>query len=156
LVEFRGLAPGRYLVEPEGLGIWTEVELTGLEALWVSFRRKTEPVGLNGIRRVPARSPGIDTSGPQVAQATAGQHDVYVYVAAPPQRLDQQLALLRYVAAYRPQVGNDMAEAARAAIVLLLEDEQAPSSVEEQLRLQNVTVARARGDWAAFFNTFGG
>jgi hypothetical protein len=156
LVEFRGLAPGRYLVEPEGLGIWTEVELTGLEALWVSFRRKTEPVGLNGIRRVPARSPGIDTGGPQVAQATAGQHDVYVYVAAPPQRLDQQLALLRYVAAYRPQVGNDMAEAARAAIVLLLEDEQAPSSVEEQLRLQNVTVARARGDWAAFFNTFGG
>ena len=46
-----GLAPGRYMVEPEGLGIWAEVEITGLEALWVSFRRKTEPIGPNEVRR---------------------------------------------------------------------------------------------------------
>ena len=156
LVEFRGLAPGRYLVEPEGLGIWAEVEITGLEALWVSFQRKTEPVGLNDIRRTPVRPPGMHTGAEQASKAAGEQLGVYIFVAAPPQQLEQQLALLRYVAAYRPQVGNDLAEAAQAAIVLLVEDEQAPSSVEQELLLQNVTVVRARGNWEGFFNKFGG
>ena len=52
--------------------------------------------------------------------------------------------------------GNDLAEAAQAAVVLLVEDEQAPSSVEQELLLQNVTVVRARGNWEGFFNKFGG
>ena len=156
LVEFRGLAPGRYLVEPEGLGIWAELEITGLEALWVSFQRKTEPVGLNDIRRTPVRPPGMHTRVAQALQEAEGQRGVYVFVAAPAQQLEQQLALLRYVAAYQPQVGNDLAEAAQAAVVLLVEDEQAPSSVEQELLLQNVTVVRAHGNWEGFLNKFGG
>jgi hypothetical protein len=156
LVEFRGLAPGRYLVEPEGLGIWAEVEISGLEALWVSFRRKTEPVGNNEVRRVQVQPPDLRVGGSQPAYAAREQRGVYIFVGTPPQRLEQQLALLHYVAANRPQVGNDLGEAAQAAIVLLVEDEQAPSSVEQELLLQNVTVARVHGDWEAFFQRFGG
>ncbi len=156
LVEFRGLAPGRYLVEPEGLGLWTDVEITGLEALWVSFRRKTEPVGLNEVRRTPIAAPGAHTGAVGEGAGAGSRRSVYVFVAVAPRALDQQLALLRYVAAHRPMFGNDPVEAAQADIVLLLEDEQAPSDVEQALLRQNVTVARVRGDWAAFFNRVGG
>ena len=56
---FLGLDPGRYLIEPEGLGICGVSDISGLEALWVSFRRKTEPVGLNEVRRILAQAAGI-------------------------------------------------------------------------------------------------
>ena len=42
-VEFSPLAPGHYMVEPEGLGVWADVELTGLEVIWIDFRRKGVP-----------------------------------------------------------------------------------------------------------------
>ena len=158
LVEFRGLDPGRYLIEPEGLGIWADVDITGLEALWVSFRRKTEPVGLNEVRLTPVQSPGLRLGTAATAQLAprTGDRSVYVFVAAVPPGLDQQLALLQYVASHRPQLGNDLAEAARADVVILIEDEQAPGDVEQALLLRNVTVARAHGNWAVFFNTIGG
>lgn len=41
--EFSPLGPGHYMIEPEGLGIWTDVELTGLEVVWIDFRRKGVP-----------------------------------------------------------------------------------------------------------------
>jgi hypothetical protein len=65
------------------------------------------------------------------------------------------LALLRYVVAQRPQVGNDLAAAAQAGIVLLVEDEEAPSGVEQELLLQNVAVLRPQADWNEFFARFG-
>ena len=72
-VEFRGLDPGRYLIEPEGLGIWAEVDISGLEALWVSFRRKTEPVGLNEVRRTPVQPPGLRLGAVDAAQLAPRQ-----------------------------------------------------------------------------------
>ena len=157
-VEFLGLDPGRYLIEPEGLGIWAEVDISGLEALWVSFRRKTEPVGLNEVRRIPAQPPGLRLGAVDAAQVAslAGERNVYVFVAAVPRGVDQQLALLQYVASHHPQLGNDLAEAARADVVILIEDEQAPGDVEQALLRRNVTVARAYGNWAEFFNIMGG
>ncbi len=148
VVAFRSLAPGRYLIEPEGLGVWAEVEVSGLEALWVSFRRNNEAIGPNEVRRLPP--------APVQAAVGHGAHAVYLYVAALPQRLDQQLALLRYVAAHQPRVGSDLAEAVQASLVLLVEEEPPTSDIEEQLLLHNVTVARAAGDWSAFFAEFGG
>ena len=41
--EFSPLGPGHYMVEPEGLGLWADVELTGLEVVWIEFRRKSVP-----------------------------------------------------------------------------------------------------------------
>ncbi|NJN82816.1 MAG: hypothetical protein HC802_11430 [Caldilineaceae bacterium] len=39
-LEFSPLEPGVYMVEPEGLGVWTDVELTGLEVVWIDFRKQ--------------------------------------------------------------------------------------------------------------------
>ncbi len=48
-VEFSPLGPGTYMVEPEGLGVWADVELTGLEAMWLDFRRIAVPSSPNII-----------------------------------------------------------------------------------------------------------
>ncbi len=45
--EFSPLGPGHYMVEPEGLGIWADVELTGLEVVWIDFRRRAVPSSPN-------------------------------------------------------------------------------------------------------------
>jgi hypothetical protein len=150
VAEFRNLALGRHMIEPEGLGIWAEVEVTGLEAIWVSFRRKAEPLGANEVRRTAHMA----RSGP-AAQGAYAPKLVYVYVAAPPRGIEQQLALLGYVAEHRPLFGNDLEAAARADVVLLIEDEQAVSAVEQQLLLRNVSVERVGGDWGRFFVRFG-
>ena len=112
-VEFRGLDPGRYLIEPEGLGIWADVDITGLEALWVSFRRKTEPVGLNEVRRTPAqRRVALGCRAAAQLAPRSRRPQRLRLCSRRPAGLDQQLALLHYVASHRPQLGNDLAEAA--------------------------------------------
>lgn len=143
--EFRNLALGRHMIEPEGLGVWAEVEITGLEALWVTFRRKAEPIGANEVRRV------VNAAAPAVLATVP----VYLFVAAVPQRVDQQLALLRYVTEQHPALGNDLEEAAQAKQVLLIESDQGASIVEQQLLLRNVAVRRVTGDWNRFFAQFG-
>ncbi|HRW06029.1 MAG TPA: carboxypeptidase-like regulatory domain-containing protein [Caldilineaceae bacterium] len=60
-LEFSPLGPGRYMVEPTGLGLWAEVELTGLEALWIHFRKRTQPLGEN---RVASLASPNDVSAP--------------------------------------------------------------------------------------------
>ena len=62
-VEFAPLAPGLFMVEPEGLGVWASVELTGLEAMWVSFRRRMEPIGVNTVRKLQAAPPDAAPAG---------------------------------------------------------------------------------------------
>jgi hypothetical protein len=153
VAEFSNLALGRHMIEPEGLGVWAEVEVTGLEALWVSFRRKAEPLGVNEVRRIvhTTRS-GLLATMPGEGQAAPL---IYLYVATPPQRIEQQLALLRFAAAHRPEIGNDLDAAARAGLVLLIEDEQVASAAEQQLLLRNAPIERVTGDWGRFFARFG-
>ncbi len=52
--EFSPLGPGTYMVEPEGLGIWADVELTGLEVVWLDFRRKFVPNSPHVVEPLPA------------------------------------------------------------------------------------------------------
>ena len=54
-VEFSPLGPGTYMVEPEGLGIWADVDLTGLEAVWLDFRRKAVPSSPNVVTELTGR-----------------------------------------------------------------------------------------------------
>ena len=49
VAEFSPLGPGHYMVEPEGLGLWADVELTGLEVVWIDFRRKVLPSRPNTV-----------------------------------------------------------------------------------------------------------
>ena len=48
-LEFSPLEPGFYVVEPEGLGVRAGVELTGLEAVWVTFWQQTSPTSPNVV-----------------------------------------------------------------------------------------------------------
>jgi hypothetical protein len=149
------------MIEPQDLGVWAEVEISGLEAFWVSFRRKTEPVGANELRRVPISTSreanlAAATAAAATAEGSAGAGSLYVFVAGLPPGAAEQAALLRFVAAKQPRVGADLEEAALAGLVLLLGDETQESGIEQRLLMRNVSVLRPSGDWAQFFNRLGG
>lgn len=134
-VEFKPLAPGLYRVEPEGLGLWATVELSGLEAVRVSFRRQHEPIGPH---RIEARRP-IPASDADFSPQTT-----YLYITAPPTTLESTLALLHLAATLHPIVGNDLAAAAQAGRVLITEGPDA-DAVAAQLERQGVVVERVAG-----------
>ena len=48
-LEFSPLEPGYYIIEPDGLDVRADVHLTGLEAVWVSFREKNLPSNPNVV-----------------------------------------------------------------------------------------------------------
>ena len=52
VTEFRPLDAGIFMVEPDGLDVRAEVELTGLETVWITFREQVEPVEPNRIRPI--------------------------------------------------------------------------------------------------------
>jgi hypothetical protein len=112
------------MVEPEGLGVWASVELSGLEAVWVSFRRTAAPVSPNVVQ--PLRV------GPfPVFEPSAPASPTYLYVEQMPEDLDALLAVLKFVAAERPVVGNSATDAAHAERVVLVAE--GASALEAQL-----------------------
>jgi hypothetical protein len=63
--EFSPLGPGHYMVEPEGIGVWVDVELTGLEVVWIDFRRKNVPTSPNIVQplaRQATMPPSLSTA----------------------------------------------------------------------------------------------
>jgi len=72
-LEFSPLGPGHYMVEPTGLGLWTEVELSGLEAIWIHFRKHTQPLGDNRV--VPLASTAVATADTATSDAPAIEPD---------------------------------------------------------------------------------
>jgi hypothetical protein len=143
-VEFAPLAAGLYVVEPEGLGVWASVELNGLEAMWVSFRRRMEPLGSNQVRQV-AMPGASDAPAPAAPAATApadSAASVYLFVAAPVSEVAALHELLRIAAALQPEIGNDLEAAARAQRVLLWGGAEA-THWELEFLLRGVTVEPA-------------
>ena len=63
--EFSPLGPGHYMIEPEGIGIWVDVELTGLEVVWIDFRRKSVPTSPNLVQPL-SRQAMLPTPPPTV------------------------------------------------------------------------------------------
>ncbi len=99
-LEFSPLGPGQYMVEPEGLGIWTGVELTGLEAVWINFRRYMAPSAPNLVRPLAlAPEPTPAAAG----QITHAQPAYYLYIG-PNQSANTNdlMALLRFASHFRP------------------------------------------------------
>jgi hypothetical protein len=144
-LEFSPLGPGHYMVEPEGLGLWADVTLTGLEAVWINFRRSHRPATANGVRPyLEVERPPADSAAPAVAAIP-----LYLFVDAPPNTADGMVALLRFVAERQPKVGNDLEEALKASRVLLLGE--ASGQIENTLRTAAVPVERITGDVALAF-----
>ena len=151
-LEFSPLGPGIYMIEPEGLDIFTDVELTGLEAVWVSFRSLSQATSPNIVSALTLRQPQkftppqssstqtsppvltvppvviADAAPPVATQLSsppkgAGGRETYLWVDN--QALSGALltALLRYVAEKQPGVGSRMHEATQARRVQILGDE---------------------------------
>lgn len=83
--EFSPLGPGHYMVEPEGIGVWVDVELTGLEVIWIDFRRKNVPTSPNIVQpltRQSAASPS-STDAPQEARTPEEAVDDGGFAAEP-------------------------------------------------------------------------
>jgi len=138
-VEFSPLEAGRYMVEAVGLDVWTEVTLTGLEAVWVNFYQKREQIQPNVVRPLTAQ---------ELASATSvHEGDVHapnnMFSALPIQKerhylfiedtldlteffADREtfLDLLRYVARHQPEIGSSILDASKADQVRFLGGEE--------------------------------
>jgi hypothetical protein len=113
VLEFSPLGPGHYMIEPEGLGVWTDVTLTGLETIWVNFRRSATPAAPNIVRPFVQSEKSGDAPVPPAPPP-------YLYVATPPTDPQTLLALLHFVAEIQPQIGNSLEEALKADRVILV------------------------------------
>ena len=133
-VEFKPLQPGTYIVEPDGLGVWTTVDLTGLESMVVSFRRRVDPISPNQLRTLPpvATEPEVNGAHAMVP--------AYLLVAGGLRDEAVIEALLHHVLAHRPVVGRDLNAAALAAEVLVVGDDAAAAEVA--LARRGATVRR--------------
>ncbi len=125
VLEFSPLGPGHYMIEPEGIGLWTAVDLTGLEAVWVHFRKQTMPLGPTVIqpiaipRETATMLPSREfAAADRLAPQTDTRH--YLYIYADLTALDDLIALLDYVKEQRPAIGRDRWAAFEAEQVTII------------------------------------
>ena len=112
VVEFKPLEPGRYMVRPQDIDTIATVDLTGLEAAWVTFRRQDVPVTPHLVRALP--------DAPTLAANGGTGH--YLFVGAEPIRQVELEALLRFAAETGPIVGCSVEDAGKAAQVTIVGD----------------------------------
>lgn len=140
-LEFSPLGPGHYMVEPEGLGVWTGVELTGLEAVWINFRQHMAPSTPNLVQTVAIDEP----TKPDGARQSAADHKAchYIYVGAGLTNVQDLTELLRYTSQTQPQVGANLEEAMKADQVTIIgSSAEVDEALERQLRALGIVVKR--------------
>jgi len=124
VLEFSPLGPGHYMIEPEGIGLWTAVDLTGLEAVWVHFRKQTLPLGPTLVQPItqptapPVFMPDDEPAGSVQPPQLDTRHYVYIYEAL--SAVDDMIALLHYVEQQQPVVGRDRWAAFEAEQVTII------------------------------------
>jgi hypothetical protein len=133
-VEFTPLGPGTYMVEPEGLGIWTDVEMSGLEAIWITFRPRTEPTSPN---LVTALAPAPRQAAPPAAGARP-RH--YVYIGDVALTGPQLTELLSFASRERATAGTDLGEALLADVVTIVGETAAADAVRRTLVERGINV----------------
>lgn len=135
-LEFGPLGPGAYMVEPEGLGIWTTVELTGLEAVWVEFRAQKRPASPHSVRPLAA------AALPEPAPAPAVQKRHYIWLGNMTASGQDLIALVAYAGRTRAQAGMSLDEALAAEVVTILGGDDENTLLAEQLAAAGVEVNR--------------
>jgi len=128
--------------------VWTDVELTGLEAIWINFRQHMAPSIPNLVQPlILAAEPQMDGQM-QVSGERKPCH--YVYVAAGLTNVEELVALLRYTAQVQPQIGTSLEEAMRADQVTIVGSTNGSSdAVERQLRALGIRVTRFSAELVA-------
>ena len=123
--EFAPLGGGTYFVEPEGLGVRTEVTLDGRSVVWVRFFPKQV--------EAPIYVPKV--------------YDLYLWIGRMPRDREEFEAVLQYVARFVPEIGTDIEQAKRARAVLVL-GETFSSRDEKALLQAGTEVKYIREHWA--------
>lgn len=134
-LEFSPLGPGAYMIEPEGLGVWTDVELTGLEAVWITFRPRSAPTQPN---RVSAVQTSYVPTLRQEAVAPRTRH--YVFIGDVQLTGGELSDVLSYAAAERAVAGTDFAEALLCDVVTLVGDTPNTEGLRGQLSERGIAV----------------
>lgn len=135
-LEFSPLGPGHYMVEPEGLGVWTDVTLTGLETVWINFRRCTTPSAPNVVRAYQEEPPTAEEPASPAAAAPP-----YLFIVTPPEDPHTLIGLLAFVAKHQPRIGNTLEDALKAERVIIVGDKAVKDHAD---RLEHVaSVLRA-------------
>ncbi len=176
-LEFSPLEPGFYVVEPEGLDVRAGVELTGLEAVWITFKQQIAPTSPNVVLKLnPGESPldlGIESlekgkdeakAGAKKSEETDEDTSESAVDEAPPteylfitpnkengnaETVEKLIAVLRYVAENRPQIGNDIDEAMLAKNVIVVGD--VADDIVEALTDAGATVDHVSGNFVQLF-----
>jgi hypothetical protein len=159
--EFSPLGPGHYMVEPEGLGVWADVELTGLEVVWIDFHERPLPKEPNVVRSIdgfahasspepglippainaPEESPPAPSNEPREPEAAATAH--YLFVGTTLESLEEFISLLRFVARVQPVIGQNLEDAGQAEQVTIVGNADIVGlDIEEYLQAQGVQVKR--------------
>ena len=138
-VEFKPLEPGRYMVQPDEVDAVATVELTGLDAVWISFKRRFEPVSRHLVR--PLDEGGVQAPSYEKAVNSA----YYLFIGSGVLETEYLTEVLDNVIQYRVPYGSDIALARLARRVLVVGD----VSEEEwkQLTAGGAEVARLDQEW---------
>lgn len=132
VAEFGPLGPGRYMVAPDGIDVAAEVELTGLERVWVHFRRRIEPITAHLVRPLPGvNGEGEAPSAPQKPRR-------YLFVGELDADRAHLEALLRFAAAHQPEIGHNLDEALRCEQVVIAG--RIEPELEERLTTAGISV----------------
>ncbi len=113
-LEFSPLGAGRYIVEPEKLGVQAEVQLTGREVVMVTFRRGGGAVGPTQVRPIPANHPPSTQPEPAAPPSTPSRPPRFEHVLLVTWPLDAAQdvrSLLRYAEQFQPHVGDSLDDA---------------------------------------------
>ena len=103
------------MVRPEDVETVATVNLTGLEAVWVTFRRHEQPVSPHLVRPLAKVQPDIESP---VNDHSSISH--YLLLGAQPTRDVDLATLLRFVAETGPTVGASVEDARLADVVTVL------------------------------------
>ena len=141
-LEFGPLGPGVYMVEPEGLGIWATVELTGLEAVWVEFHALGRPASPHSVRPLapPPPAPEALPALPTLPAAPPKRH--YIWLGNMTASGRELIALVAYAGRTRAQAGMSLDEALAAEVVTLLGADAESAELAARLAAAGVQVNR--------------
>jgi hypothetical protein len=141
IVEFAPLGPGAYMIEPDGLGIWTDVELSGLESVWVTFRQRSQPSLPNRVAPLVGAASAKPAQAATVSSEPAAYHPRhYVWLGDDELTPSQRASLRDWAAQQQAQVGDSLDDALLADMVTLVGDVGAVEPLRRQLVARGIAV----------------
>jgi len=141
-LEFASLPGGTYWVEPEGLGVRTELFVDGDAVAWVEFFEIAPPVSV-----AAAAEPEPEPALPDPNTLDPRQVRHCLLLGRLVRERESFEALMQYVAAFSPMVSFEPQDARRAEYVTILGDRRSVSlAIEDALRKAGIRVCRIE-DW---------